>query len=345
MDLEGGAAAPAEKAPVARSAASLLALIGFWYASSCVAITTSKMSMNYARVPFVLCATQFGSATALTRFALAASRTAPALKRAEFSAVAAVAAAYAGGFALTNVAFSMASAPFVETVKAAEPVSTAALAAAWLGEREPSRAYAALVAIVVGVALATATGARTASGDAFYSAATAVVLACNVGFSLRAVLTRALKRDHAAAAAAHSPVVLFHHVSRLGLPGAVALAALRDRTALLAALAPGGDRAGLAAALAVNGCAYAAYNLASFAVLGRVSATTHAVLNVFRRVAVIAATTVVFGVRVRASNVGGIALAVAGISAYAAAKRAGPGAAPGSPRRSPQGAREAHLEK
>ena len=80
------------------------------------------------------------------------------------------------------------------------------------------------------------------------------------------------------------------------------------------------DRAVLLGALATNGLAYTCYNLASFLVLDRVTTTTHAVLNVFRRVAVISVTTLVFAVPIRAANVLGISLAVAGIAAFSISK-------------------------
>ena len=335
-DLEFGAyAAP----PPARTTASgaLPLLVVLWYGSSCLAITTSKLCMERARVPFVLCACQFGAATLLTKALLVLEdRRKPAAAGGgrAVGAVARVAASYTVGFALTNTAFSLASAPFVETVKALEPVSTAALARLRLGDRESIATYATLAPIVAGVALATGGGVADAGPDR--SLALAVVLACNVCFSLRAVFAKELRRDAPAARAAASGVALFHDVSRLGLPPLVLLAAAAERDALAAALAPAARPGLLLARLAVNGVAYAAYNLASFLVLARVATTTHAVLNVFRRVAVIAVTAAVFRVPVSPLNAAGVALAVAGVVAFAASRggrsREVAGDAPQTPR-------------
>ena len=194
-DLEFGAyAAP----PPARTTASgaLPLLVALWYGSSCLAITTSKLCMERARVPFVLCACQFGAATLLTKALLVLEdRRKPAAAGGgrAVGAVARVAASYTVGFALTNTAFSLASAPFVETVKALEPVSTAALARLRLGDRESCATYATLAPIVAGVALATGGGVADAGPNR--GLALAAVLACNVCFSLRAVFAKELRRD------------------------------------------------------------------------------------------------------------------------------------------------------
>lgn len=73
-------------------------------------------------------------------------------------------------------------------------------------------------------------------------------------------------------------------------------------------------------ALALNGAAYTAYNLASFCVLSRVSTTTHSVLNVFRRVVVIAVTAVYFEAHLSPTNMAGVAVAVAGVVGFAFSK-------------------------
>ena len=333
VDVESGTAACALSLTPKRAAQRegpkgvLLLLVALWYGSSCVAISTSKLCMEIARVPFVLCCSQFASAAAVTRCLLyfaddGKGDSAKARDRGEDRAVGKVAASYTLGFALTNVAFSLASAPFVETVKALEPVSTAALAIVMLGEVEAAPTYIALVPIILGVGLATTTptGAPVVVGEPRATAAS-VVLACNACFSLRAVFAKALRRDWPSCDAARSAVALFHRVSVLGLAPLAAVATLNDRVALGAALAPDApDRLGLLLKLALNGAAYATYNLSSFLVLNRVSTTTHGVLNVFRRVAVISVTAAVFRVPLSPTNAGGIALAVAGILAFAASK-------------------------
>jgi solute carrier family 35 protein E1 len=123
----------------------LVLLIVFWYSSSVIAITTSKICMTIVRVPFVLCFAQFLSAAALTgalsrvveKKQLSSNTAKPhIIRRAKLCGVFKIACVFSCGFVLTNTALSMASAPFVETLKAAEPVSTALLAGLLLGEFE-----------------------------------------------------------------------------------------------------------------------------------------------------------------------------------------------------------------
>mmetsp|Transcript_16014 Transcript_16014/g.50208 ORF Transcript_16014/g.50208 Transcript_16014/m.50208 type:complete len:298 (+) Transcript_16014:223-1116(+) len=288
----------------------LAGLVAVWYLSSCVAITTSKVCMQMARVPLVLCTTQFLTATAVTRCYLWLARSATRLRQAELGAVAMTAAAYSSGFATTNLAFSLAPAAFVETIKAGEPVSTAALAAVVLRERETVPTYLSLAPIVLGIALATG-----GSGEVF-SLAAVVVVAANVCFSLRAVFVKRLKRRHPTATSA-SAVVLFYHVSRFGAP-CFLLAAFSGFSHLL--LSARVDPFRFSLAIVANGLAYSTYNLASFVVLNRVSTTTHAVLNVFRRVVVIAIASLYFRTPLTLSSVIGIALAAAGVFVYARSK-------------------------
>lgn len=272
--------------------------------------------MQYAQVPLVLCAAQFATATMVSRIYLAATRGVWRLMRqGEVALVARVAVVYALGFGTTNLAFSMASAPFVETVKAGEPVSTATLAALLLGERERVATYVSLVPIVLGIAMAT--GADVTG--AVFSLATFVVLASNACFSLRAVFVKQLKRQHPNCAASRSAVVLFYYVSRFGVLAFFIAAVLKGDFASLRHRHDF-DVARFCAALLANGIAYASYNLASFMVLNRVSTTTHAVLNVFRRVVVITITSLYFASPLSVSGVTGIALAATGVVLYARSK-------------------------
>ena len=307
------------KAAAPARAGTLPLLVLLWYGSSCLAVTTSKLCMERARVPFVLCACQFGAATLLTKALLVVEdrRKPPgARKPHEFATVSRVAVSCTAGFALTNTAFTLASAPFVETVKVLELVSTAVLAFLRLGERERWSTYLALVPIVAGVALATGGGVADAGPDR--TLALFVIIGCNVCFSLRGVFVKELHRDCPLSRPATSGVALFHDVSCLGLPPLVLLAAMAERDVLAAVLAARPSI--LLARLAVNGFAHATYQLVSFLVLARAATTTHAVLNVLRRVATIAATAVVFRVPMSPLNAAGVLVAVAGFVAFTLSK-------------------------
>jgi len=83
------------------SAKPLVVLVAVWYISSVFAITTSKLSMQVAPVPFTLCLCQFLVATVISRGVIALSpapEAAPKPLQLEASSVWKVAACYTFGF-------------------------------------------------------------------------------------------------------------------------------------------------------------------------------------------------------------------------------------------------------
>jgi hypothetical protein len=148
----------------------------------------------------------------------------------------------------------------------------------------------------------------------------ALALASNLAFSGRAVLTKLLKRDHPGAQVTKSDACLFFHVSRCGLCILVPCAVVLDAGAWLAS---GADPVRLGLLLLLNGMAHALYNGVSFAVLAKVSIATHAVLNIVRRVLVIAVAAAVFATPVSAFNGSGFVLSVLGVLAFAQSKSRG----------------------
>ena len=177
--------------------------------------------------------------------------------------------------------------------------------------------YFALLPIVVGV------GAASMGDMTFTVVGFLVVQASNVGFSARAVFTKQLKRLNADnQSKGMGDIELFLNVSRLGLIIIVPAAAVLDFKSASAALKdPLFSPLYMCTVMFLNGLAYTAYNLASFAVLSRVDTSSHAVLNVFRRVFVITVTTVYFGTPMSAANMFGIMLAVAGVLAFTVSKQ------------------------
>ena len=212
------------------------------------------------------------------------------------------------------MAFSLSSAPFVETIKSSEPITTVLLAYLLLGEKETPQSLACLLPVVAGVALASMGGGMEFSMPAFIA-----VQLCNLGFSGRAVFVKQLKRRFPDADVSKSMLTLFFHVHRLGLWLLVPVVFLTERSTLLA-LEPD-VMLKLAGTMAFNGVFYSAYNLFSFFVLGRVSASVHAVFNVFRRVVVILLTAVFFEIPMSPQNMFGVALAVGGVLLFKAAKQ------------------------
>lgn len=235
-------------------------------------------------------------------------------------------------------------ASFAETVKASEPLSTVALGA-WLLKKHSSRfTYMSLIPICGGVALACIQTSEGHSQDSITGASTTAIAiggfllaaASNVCFSFRAVLAKQLSSRQFAGLLDESS--LFHHVSAMGLLVLVPCALLFEGWKVVSNLFLPGDTFRLLQfimLIALNGCAYTSYNLASFFVLSRAPVVVHAVLNVFRRVAIILVTAMVFGVKLHTINAWGIAVAVSGVLMFSIARSreasavprlAGPGA-------------------
>ena len=335
----------------------LAALITVWYSFSLLAIVSAKVVLNACPCAATLCALQLGAAVLGCQ--LVARLTPPAkdhdrhgrgvapLATAEFAGVCAVAASYSSGFAFTNAAIEFASPSFVETVKSSEPMSTVALAAVFLGERESRLTLLSLLPIVIGVAMASGLGEGHLAA-AFSAIGMALALASNVSFSARAVATKSLLLAHPHSALARDPdLVLFYHVSRIGLLLLLPIAGLLDVRVLINALlglgvdgsssssnssadsngSTGDERLTpqlLLLALAINGASHALYNAISFAVLNRVSVATHAVLNIVHRVVMIAGTALIFQTPIDPYNWLGILICVLGCLTFAHGKQSQP---------------------
>ena len=211
-----------------------------------------------------------------------------------------------------------------------------------------------MLPVVGGVALASHGSA------AFAAAGVALALGSNLGFSARAVCAKALYRDHPGSRAATSDACLFYHVSLTGLLLLLPVALLSDARVLASALAaaPPAAAARLVLTLAANGAAHALYNGVSFAMLAQVrrrggsvaperaaararppclvtrpspppcppqvSVATHSVLNIARRVVMIAVTAAAFGTHISPLNWCGVGVTAVGFAAFATSKRRGP---------------------
>lgn len=299
----------------------LLVLVAVWWVSAIFAVITSKACLSQGLLPLHLCAVQLFAGAVLCRLALVLRQEPHALNGGA-SLVHGIAITYSAAFLCTNLAFSLSSTPFVETIKAAEPLSTCLLAALWLRELERPAAYLALLPIMLGVGLAS----HSADG-AYRRDALLATLASNFGFSARAVLAKRLRLERPQSFCARSDLVLFYHVNRLGLLFMLPVVAIYDAYRALAASAvpvePRTLSAGvLALMFAANGACFTLYNGASFAVLKRVSANSHAVLNLLRRVVIISTSAAVFSIHISVWNAAGIAVALIGGLLYAQVKQA-----------------------
>ena len=325
----------------------LVPVIAVWYSFSLLAIYSAKIVLDSCQCAATLCALQLGAATLgcqLVSRILPPSKDydqhgrGPAtLATAEYRSVCAIAVSYSCGFLLTNAAIELASPAFVETVKSGEPLSTVALAAVILGERESLLTLCLLVPLVMGIAMASGLGEGHVAAS-FSAVGMALALASNLSFSWRAIATKQLQHLHPTCAAVRSDLVLFYHVSRLGMLFVLPIAGLFDAQALLRALL-GVHSSGAAAddghgrtlgphvlllVLLSNCVSHALYNAVSFAVLNRVSVASHAVLNIVRRVFMIGGTALIFGTPISGYNWLGIAICVVGCLAFAYGKEAHP---------------------
>ena len=305
------------------------ALVLVWYTFAVAAITTSKMMMNMAPLPYLLCTSQFLCALGAMRLLHSLgdeptgsprqAHVAPSLLPKFNALLTQIALSYTFGFIFTNMAFSVVTASFAETVKSAEPISSVVLGYYLLGELASTSTYATLVPICAGVAIS------CMHDDSFDLWGFGYAALSNVCFSGRAVLAKRLLRQFPGSI---DEVGMFHRISAVGLLVLVPLTLLLEGRAIYRTLwlhpeqlLKGGSLLELGSLAFINGCAYACYNLTSFLVLARTNLVTHAVLNCFRRVFIIVFTSYFFAQPISGFNLAGVALAVLGVLLFAHFRR------------------------
>jgi drug/metabolite transporter (DMT)-like permease len=292
------------------------ALVLFWYVSAVFAITTSKKTMNVVPLPFLLCTTQFVVASALISVYTFTMNSYKPVQSAFQTILYQISSSYTMGFVFTNMAFSIVSASFAETVKSAEPVSSVALAYYYFNEGTTLPTYLTLIPICTGVAIS------CLHDDSFNLLGFTLAAASNICFSSRAVLAKKFFKQHVDGL---DEINLFYHISTTGLMILIPLVIFFEGRSIHQLLA-NGTRDGMTSVpelfmlFFLNGCAYTAYNLTSFIILGKTNVITHAVLNVFRRVFIILFTAYYFGVELSALNMVGVGLAVIGVLSFALAR-------------------------
>ena len=238
----------------------LAVLVAVWYGTAIAAITTSKRIMMQFPLPFLLCTTQFVVASVVVGFYSRTSKTYRPIPAASWVLVHQIAVSYTFGFIFTNTAFSLVSASFAETVKSGEPISSVLIGFLYLQERASTRTYLTLLPICVGVAVS------CIHDDAFGWYGFFAAAASNVCFSARAVLAKYMNKTQAQGSGALDDMSLFLHISNTGPLILIPFAILFERGSFVDRVNEMTlyDGAGLVALLAVNGVAYATYNLSSF---------------------------------------------------------------------------------
>lgn len=300
----------------------VLLLVTLWYSSAVVSVITSKATMIIAPVPFVLCLTQFFTASVvcciLYLFKHWHSKKSKWHQMLYITPIIAiVTTCYTAGFIFTNIAFSLGNANSVETVKSTEPVSSVILGQMFCPEYCSWLTYSSLIPILMGVSLA-------CYGDSTFPLwGVLFAFISNICFSGRAVATKKLQVENNKNDVKSDEILLFGQVSVLGLLLIFPFAMYFDFGILNEVFMrnSGTDMNHGSAAQSfdymlmslLNGLAYSTYNLTSFLVLTRTNIVTHAVLNAFRRVVIIIGSAAYFNIHLNAMNMYGVLIAVFGV--------------------------------
>lgn len=307
-----------------------------WYSAAVVAITTTKKIMLLAKLPFMLCTSQFAIAAILTSLytfcinianvnssgqseyvtGSSSSSHKDHSNKLITNEVRKIAISYTLGFVFTNISFSVVNANFTETVKAGEPISSVIMGYFYLNERSSFITYLTLIPICLGV------GISSYDDVSFNAVGFLAAAVSNICFSSRAVFAKHLFHLFPDCL---SETTLFKHISVIGLVILVPLMILFERSDLWTTFLDNemtnlAQKYELLYLLILNGVAYTLYNITSFAVLNKTSIATHAVLNLLRRVVIVGCTTCYFGINLSSLNLFGVSVAVFGVSLYVLSK-------------------------
>ena len=211
-----------------------------------------------------------------------------------------VCACHVLGGLMNNISYTLMGATATVAMKSCEPMFTVALSMSILGEAYGHGTFIAVLLVASGVAVySIATLSYSWPGILCASAS-------NVVLPLRNVLAKRLQDRHRGA----RPAELFAPVSIMGT--AVVGVPWAAKVAVMGVALPA---TGVAAAFFV-----AAYQVSSFAVLGTVSALTHAVANVGKRAVVATTSIVYFSDVIPVRGFVGLGMAGCGLALYSAVK-------------------------
>ncbi len=213
---------------------------------------------------------------------------------------------HAFGHCLTNVSFAAVAVSFTHTVKTLEPVFSAVGSYLVSGTVYAWPVYMALVPIMGGVALASATELS------FTWLGFSTAMASNVAFSARAIFSKKLM-------AKMSPLNLYNFVTIVSLLFCIPFVIAFEGSTLAAGIAKAVEIKGqkeFVLALLKVGAFYHLYNQVAYQALGKVEPVTHAVGNVGKRIFVIGFTILAFGNKISTQTAIGSGIAVVGAGLY-----------------------------
>jgi solute carrier family 35 protein E1 len=288
----------------------IIAYVCLWYSTAVFCITTSKKILLIFPFPIALCVSQFSLATIIT-FLIKKKYDCPPQDNFWYI-IWKISISYTFGFIFTNIAFNLVNASFVETIKASEPISTVIFGYIIIKERNSLTTYSTLIPICIGVGI-------SCIGELYFSMYGFIfALLSNICFSTRAVYGRQLFIEYPSSI---DEINLFYSISSIGLLILVPLVVVTEGSQIYHYfINTSTEFIHLVQLVVVNGVAYTIYNIASFIVLSKVLVVTHAVLNVFRRVAIISATSYYFSISLTMLNIYGVVLAIAGVISFVLSK-------------------------
>mmetsp|Transcript_30355 Transcript_30355/g.75403 ORF Transcript_30355/g.75403 Transcript_30355/m.75403 type:complete len:434 (+) Transcript_30355:60-1361(+) len=217
---------------------------------------------------------------------------------------------HAFGHCLTNVSFATVAVSFTHTIKTLEPVFTAIGSFMVYGTVYAWPVYAALIPIMGGVAIASATELS------FTWLGFSTAMASNVAFSARAIFSKNLMKKM-------SPLNLYNFVTIISLLFCIPFVFLFEGSTLAAGIAKAVELKGAEEfvwILLKVGAYYHLYNQVAYQALGKVEPVTHAVGNVGKRIFVIGFSILAFGNKISTQTLIGSAIAVAGAFLYGVLK-------------------------
>jgi solute carrier family 35 protein E1 len=224
---------------------------------------------------------------------------------------------HAFGHCLTNVSFAAVAVSFTHTVKTLEPVFSALGSYLVSGTVYPLPVYLALLPIMAGVALASATELS------FTWLGFSTAMASNVAFAGRAIWSKNLMNRMSA-------VNLYNYVTIVALLFCIPPTLYFEGATLAAGLKAAAAKVGaqeLGWMFFNVGLYYHLYNQVAYQALEKVEPITHAVGNVGKRIFVIGFSIIAFGNAITPQTAVGSAIAIAGagLYSYLKAKMAKPG--------------------
>ena len=213
---------------------------------------------------------------------------------------------HAFGHCLTNVSFAAVAVSFTHTVKTLEPVFSAAGSYLVSGTVYPLPVYLALLPIMAGVALASATELS------FTWLGFSTAMASNIAFAGRAIYSKNLMKRMTA-------VNLYNYVTIVALLFCIPPTLYFEGAGLAAGLKAAAAKVGTQKLLTMLfnvGLYYHLYNQVAYQALEKVEPITHAVGNVGKRIFVIGFSIVAFGNAITTQTAIGSIVAILGAGLY-----------------------------